>query len=90
MSRCTSADVRGRLSTESCGHGRTRTPKYQRPHISGFNIHTSKTSTTWPLCVHNYFTKERYAQRAGETTKLQLAAAMLYHATQRVSILTIE
>jgi len=30
------------------------------------NIRTSKT---WQLCVHNYFSKERYVQRVGEIAK---------------------
>ena len=38
-------------------------------YFGSSNIRTSKTSKTWPLCVHNYFSKERYAQRAGETAK---------------------
>ena len=35
-------------------------------YFGSSNIRTSKT---WQLCVHNYFSKERYVQRVGEIAK---------------------
>jgi len=34
-----------------------------------FGSSNNRSSKTWPMCVHNYFSKERYAQCAGETAK---------------------
>ena len=49
-------------------------------YFGSSNIRTSKT---WPLCVHNYFSTERYTQRADETTKYELASLLPRYSTCR-------